>query len=134
MVDIERQMYDLVVRKVVGEYPKLFCSSEPILKPASFPALEMREIGNTVYTGTSTGSSAENHARITFEITVYSAAAKNYSSECKQIMGVCDATMSSHNFRRTMMTLVPNYNGAGVHRLTARYTGIAAYDGTIYYS
>lgn len=133
MVDLERELYSIVAERLIQQRPDVFITGEEVNKPPAFPAVELREIGNTGYEPTSDSSHVENHARLTLQINVYSAKAKGASQEAKDILGICDSVLSSLGFRRTMMSPTPNYNGAGVHRLTARYSAVASADGTIYY-
>lgn len=133
MVDIERELYSTVAERLIKRRPDVFVTGEEVNRPPVFPAVELREIGNSVFESTSDGSHAENHARLTLQLNVYSAKAKGASQEARELLGICDGVLSSLGFRRTMAVPTPNYNGAGVHRLTARYTAVASADGTIYY-
>ena len=69
--------------------------------------------------------------QVMFEVNVHSNKSPGKKTECKAIMNVINDLLTSMNFRRLVMTPVPNMEDASIYRITARYR--AATDGKFFY-
>ena len=84
---------------------------------------------NAVIAERTTGT--KEMAQVMFEVNVYSNLQPGKKTECKKIMKVIDEVLFSMNFRRIVLTPVPNMEDATIYRLTARYR--VATDGKNFY-
>lgn len=94
-------------------------------KTAKFPCVIVKEIENTSYQRTNTDDCAENHARLTYEISVYSDKKDTAKSECRKIINFVDGVMQSMKFRRTRLNEPLNISRT-IFRQYARYSVIVA--------
>lgn len=132
MIDIENEIVTLVYNTVIAEYPTASVSSTYNPVPSSFPHICVMEIDNRVHTDSSTNVSVENHADVTFEVSVYSNKTSGAKSEAKEIRNLIDDALALKNFTRTLSNYVPNIADATIYRIVTRYTATADADKTIY--
>ena len=125
MIDIENYMFDNIVKAVLVKYPNCAYYSVEMDSPSSFPCITMEEINNQVYINSMDSSNLENHARITYEINVFSNLDQGKKSQAKDIIDIIDNIMTSNNFTREFYTPTPNIDRT-IYRITARYSGIVS--------
>ena len=131
MIDIENDVFSEVKQKAVKVFPKLSMKGEEIRVPSEFPCASLEEIDNYSYDKTVDSASNENHAEITFELSVYSNKTSGKKSECKKIFAFIDELLLNMGFYRTMKKPQP-MEDASVYRLIGRYRGVVSKDKKIY--
>lgn len=132
MIDIEKDIFNLVSTKVREEIPDIFISGEYVKSPPSFPASTLMEMDNSTNTTTQTSSENENHTNVMYEVNVYSNKKVGKKSECKKIISLIDKEMTAIGFTRTMLQPIPNMDDATIYRMTARYKAVVSKDKVIY--
>ena len=131
MIDIENDVFSEVKQKAVKVFPKLSMKGEEIRVPSEFPCASLEEIDNHSYDKTVDSASNENHAEVTFELSVYSNKTSGKKSECKKIFAFIDNLMLDMGFARIMKKPQP-MEDASVYRLIGRYRGVVSKDKNIY--
>ena len=131
MIDIENDVFSEVKQKAVKVFPKLSMKGEEIRVPSEFPCASLEEIDNYSYDKTVDSASNENHAEITFELSVYSNKTSGKKSECKKIFAFIDNLMLDMGFARIMKKPQP-IEDSSVYRLIGRYRGVVDKDKNIY--
>lgn len=111
--------------------PQIFVTGEIVSAPPQFPCASIVERANTTYTRTLDSSNKENHAAVMWQMDYYSNLTSGRKSQCKTIAAVVDNIMIAKNFVRTMLEPVDNA-GAGIYRITARYTAVVSNNKQIY--
>lgn len=122
MIDVENMIFDKVFNDLSASFPNMNLNitnayDEEI---ATFPTVIVRETGNIAYRRSETDENSENHARITFEIEVYSDKKQAARTELKTILNAADEIMQSMKFRRIHKNRPININRT-VWRQYARY-------------
>lgn len=131
MIDIENQIFTPIAKALRKQFPGVTVSSSYVHAPKSFPYVSLVEEDNyTSLTHRDTGDS-EAFASLMYEVNVYSDKAAGKKTECREIMKTVDDMLYCMNFRRTVLTPVPNLENATIYRLTARFE--AETDGTNLY-
>ena len=129
MIDIENIVYNNVataVRAAFGTaYPDLTCDSEYVESPSGFPHVSVYEMNNVTLDKTLTDALVEHHARVTFEINVYTNNGGGRKLLAKDIADVVDTAMLGMKFRRTLSIVTPNIDRS-IYRKTMRYEAIVA--------
>lgn len=128
MIDIETQVFDAVKRSI----DPVRCIPEYQNTTAQFPTVTIEETSNTVYEKTSDSGHIENHARVSYEVNVYSNKTDGKKQEAKQIMSDVDDAMEEIGFTRNFCSSVPNLADSTIYRITARYTAVVGKDEKIY--
>ena len=100
MIDIENLVFDKVYNALSVLHPEANISAGYDEHIAIFPSVVVRQTNNQPYRDSATDECSENHARITFEIEVYSDKKDTGRSECKAILNDADEIMQSMKFRR----------------------------------
>lgn len=132
MIDIEKDIFNAVSRKVRDEIPDIFMSGEYVKSPPSFPASSLVEMDNSAYTSTQTSTETENHANVMYEVNVYSNKQVGKKSECRKIISLIDKEMAALGFTRTMLQPIPNMDDATIYRMIARYKAVISKDKVIF--
>lgn len=132
MINIETELFNDVAREVREYYPNIYMTGEYVKSPPSFPAASLVEMDNTVYENSQTSSENENHATLMYEVNVYSNKTKGKKTECKEIISLIDAEMTSLGFSRIMLQPIPNMDDATIYRMTARYRAVVSKDKKIF--
>lgn len=122
MIDVENMIFDKVFNDLSSALPgmTLDITNAYDEESAKFPTVVVRETGNISYRRSATDNSSENHARITYEIEVYSDKTATGRTECKTILNAADEVMQSMKFRRIHKNRPININRT-VWRQYARY-------------
>lgn len=131
MNDIEEVLYTELREYLTPLFPTLTLSGIEERFPASFPFASVVMAEATTRADTVNSGSYENHTNIMYEINVYSNSRDGRKTEAKSIFSAIDRYFISHGFSRTAMNPVVMDN-ATIYRITARYTGCADKNFTIY--
>lgn len=129
MVDPENEVYTQIATVLRGKFQGINISGEYVNAPSEFPHVSITQSDNSTIAEMTTGS--KEMAQVMFEINVYSNKAVGKKTECKTIMKQIDKILFSMNFRRMIMTTVPNMENSTIYRIVARYR--AATDGRYFY-
>lgn len=129
MIDCENEVYTRVVTVLREKFPGIDLTGDYTKAPSSFPHVSITQSDNAVIAERTTGT--KEMAQVMFEVNVYSNLQPGKKTECKKIMKVIDEVLFSMNFRRIVLTPVPNMEDATIYRLTARYR--VATDGKNFY-
>ena len=132
MIDIEKDIFNIVAKAVRNVYPNIYISGEYVKSPPTFPAVSLVEMDNSVYTRTQSSDNVENHADLMYELNVYSNKQSGKKSECKAIASLIDNELATLGFSRTMLQPIPNMDDATIYRILGRYRAVASNDKKIY--
>jgi hypothetical protein len=132
MIDIENQVFDRVATRVREQFPDIFMTGEYVNSPASFPAVSLVEMDNSIRETTIDSGSNENHANVMYEVNVYSNKTTGKKSECKAIIALIDSEMTALGFVRSTLTPVPNEYDSTIYRMVGRYRAAVSPDHKIY--
>lgn len=103
MIDIESKVVDTIFNAVTAVYPNADVTTGYDPKNAVFPCVVVQEVDNVPYRKTNTDDCAENHARITYEVSVYTDGMNSAKTDGKKIMGIIDTALAGLKFRRTRL-------------------------------
>ena len=131
MIDIEVEIFNQISTVLRTAYNPISVYGEFVKSPASFPAVMIEERSNTVLERTQTNN-IENHARLMYEVNVYSNKQAGKKSECKKIFETIDNEFAELGFTRTMKEPVPNLENATIFRMVGRYTAVVSTDKVIF--
>ena len=129
MIDCENEVYTRVVTVLRDRFPGIDLTGDYTKAPSSFPHVSITQSDNAVIAERTTVT--KEMVQVMFEVNVYSNLQPGKKTECKKIMKVIDEVLFSMNFRRMVLTPVPNMEDATIYRLTARYR--VATDGKNFY-
>ncbi len=101
MIDIQSLVFDRLYTAIAAQYPSANVTTAYVDETAIFPAVVLEQVDNVPLMYSQTDDNAENHARITFEVAVYSDKKDTAESECSDLLQIVDNVMSSMKFRRT---------------------------------
>lgn len=132
MIDMEKNIFTEVASAVRTKYPSIFLTGEYVPAPPSFPCASIIEEGNTTVVKTQTSDGTENHARLLYEVNVYSNKQTGKKTEARSIMQVIDQKFLSMGFTRVMLNPIPNMEDATIYRMVARYQATVDTNNTIY--
>lgn len=132
MIDIEKDIFNIVAKAVRNVYPNIYISGEYVKSPSKFPAVSLVEMDNSVYTQTQTSDNVENHVALMYELNVYSNKQSGKKSECKAIASLIDNELAALGFSRSMLQPIPNMDDATIYRILGRYRSVVSQDKKIY--
>ena len=110
MIDIESKIIDTIFTAVTTSYPNADITTGFDEKTAIFPCVVVQEIDNEAFRRTITDDCAENHARLTYEVSVYTDNANKAKTEGKAILGIVDNALQGLKFRRIRKNQPLNIN------------------------
>ena len=110
MIDIESKIIDTIFTAVTTSYPNADITTGFDEKTAIFPCVVVQEIDNESFRRTITDDCAENHARLTYEVSVYTDNANKAKTEGKAILGIVDTALQGLKFRRIRKNQPLNIN------------------------
>ena len=131
MINVENEISNIVASAIRDVYPDIYISGEYVKSPPTFPAVAIVEMDNTVYVRTQTNE-VENHAKLMYEVNIYSNKTSGKKSECKEIASLIDNEMAALGFSRTMLQPIPNMDDATIYRMTGRYEAVVSKDKLIF--
>lgn len=123
MICAENMVYTAIYDAVIAYDPTADVDSVYVEVPAAFPHVSCVEVDNATYKLTSDLDRRENHARVLYQIDIYSNKLKTAKSECKAILAVVDETMLGLGFTRISASQLPNVDRS-LYRMTARYEAV----------
>lgn len=100
MIDIESKVFDTVFNAVTAVYPNANVTTGFDEQNAIFPCVVVEEVDNSAFRKTITDNCAENHARLTYEVSVYTNNVNTSKTIGKEILGIVDAALQGLKFRR----------------------------------
>lgn len=130
MIDIE----NIVIDKVISEFPEIGIYSDETKIPAEFPAIYISCKSNTVYLD-SRDENKENHANVMFQADIYDNDVDNKKENCKNISAKLDTIMQGLGFTRTLYEPITNLEDSTIYRITMRFTAVVSklVEGDIHY-
>lgn len=132
MIDIENEVFNRIATRLREEFNPISVYGEYIKSPAVFPAVIIEERGNSAHERTQDSGSVENHARLMYEVNVYSNKQSGKKSECKAIFKIIDGEFASMGFTRVLKEPIPSLEDATIYRMIGRYTAVVSTDKVIY--
>jgi phenylalanyl-tRNA synthetase alpha subunit len=124
MIDIENYIINSLstgLQSVQG----VFVKSEYVKNITQFPCVLISEKTNNVYQKTS-DETIENHAKLMYQIDIFSNLETGKKTQCKQIASMVDDIMSNMGFTRIMLEPIENIEDATIYRMVARYEAISS--------
>ncbi len=133
MIDIEDAVFDAVANVIREQYEGAYVTGEAIVNPPAFPCVTVIEADNSTYERTLDSSAEENHARLMYEINVFSNLGSGKKKQCRAIMALADAEMQRLGFVRVSNSPleVPNADKT-IYRQVARYRTVISKDKKTY--
>lgn len=131
MIDFEDNVIDYLSRNLETMFPKINVTTEFSLSDEStFPTVLVYEMDNYTYTPTLDSSLKENHARVTYQVEVYTKGSRS-KSKAKKILNEVDGLLQSVGFIRQIKTnMATGYTD--MTRFVTRYQALISKDGLIY--
>lgn len=123
MIDIENIVFTRLATALRTAFTGISVYGEYVEAPASFPCVTIVEADNQVLERTRDLSGIEHHAKVMYEINVYSNKEGSKKSEAKKIANAIDALMGGMLFTRTFMGQTPNIDRT-IYRVTLRYQAV----------
>lgn len=100
MIDIGNKVFDTIFNAVTAVYTKADVTTGFDNKNAVFPCVVVEEVENAPLSRTSTDDCSENHARIAYEVSVYTDNETTAKSEGVKIINIVDTALQGLKFRR----------------------------------
>ena len=100
MIDIESKVFDTIFNAVTAVYTNADVTTGFDEHNATFPCVVVEEVDNSDYRRTATDESSENHARIQYEVSVYTDNEHTAKTTGKAILGIVDTALKGLKFRR----------------------------------
>lgn len=110
MIDIESKIVDTVFNAVIAQYPNADVTTGYDDTTAKFPCVVVEEANNSPYRMTNTDDCAENHTRLTYDVSVYTDNANNAKTTGRDILKIVDDALQSLKFRRVHISKPLNTN------------------------
>lgn len=120
MIDVESMVFNTIYNQLSVLYPDANITAGFDERSATFPAVIVTQTESIPYQAMNTDECAENFARITYEIEVYSNKYDTGRGECKTILQSVDGIMQGMKFRR-IHTNKPVYLYRSYWKQYARY-------------
>lgn len=120
MIDIENLVFNTVYGQLSALFPSANITTGYDEQKATYPTVIVRETNNVPVERMNTDESAENYARLTYEVEVVSNLETTARSECKEILNAADTIMQGMKFRRIHKNRPVNTDRT-VYRQYARY-------------
>ena len=132
MIDIEQDVFSLLVADIKADYPDAFVTGEYVKALTAFPCISIMESDNSTETSTTDSSLNENHADVMYTIDVYSNKTSGKKSECKAIFRIIDKRLIGLGFKRIALSPIPNMEDATIYRMVGRYRATVSKENVIY--
>lgn len=100
MIDIRNKVFDTIFNAVTAIYPNADVTMGYDEKTAVFPAVVVEEVNNSPYRQSATDDCSENHARITYDVNVYTDNTGTAKSVGNDILNIVDLALQGLKFRR----------------------------------
>ena len=133
MINVENEVFSTVATALRAEFPGIFVAGETVAAPSTFPAVMLMEQDNSTYRRTMELSGLENHAKVMYQVEIYSNKSSGKKAECKAILAIIDAEMQRMGFLRIGGGPMPIPNAdATKYRMVARYSAVINRSGAIH--
>ncbi len=130
MIDFENRIYTGLKNALESSsIGKISMATELSASPKSFPHVSFNEADNSIYDKTIDSGSNENHAKVMYEVNVYSNKQNGRKTEAKKVFDEIDKYMVTLGFAR--ISKVP-ISTQSLFRIVARYQGIISKNFEIY--
>lgn len=127
MIDIEPVLYNSVANQLYSAFGvEILVSDTYTEAPSKFPFVSVVEVDNAIYSPSVTLDRIENHARVSYQIDIFTNNPGTKKINSKTIAKVVDSIMVGMGFRRASSMQTPNIDRK-IYRYTLRYDGIACY-------
>ena len=122
MIDIESKVVDTIYNAVKANnaYPNADVTTGFDEKTAIFPCVVVEEVDNSPYYRSMTDDCAENHTRLTYEVSVYTDTENHAKTDGKKILCIVDDALQGLKFRRIRKNKPLNISRT-IFRQYARY-------------
>ncbi|MBQ3265205.1 MAG: hypothetical protein IJH07_05455 [Ruminococcus sp.] len=130
MVDFEDEIIGAVASALRAQFPGITVFDETNLSPETFPCVCIEEIDNYTYKRTIDTGSNENHARLAYEVNVFSNRTRDKHGECRRIFAAVSDAFTGLGFTRNSMNPM-NINQSTARRLVGRFTAVISKTGRI---
>ena len=110
MIDIESKVVDTIFNAVIASYPNADVTTGFDEKTAIFPCVVIEEINNQPYRRSATDDCSENHATVSYEVSVYTDNVNSAKTTGKTILDIVDTALQSLKFRRVHKNKPLNIN------------------------
>ena len=125
MIDIESKVVDTIFNAVTAVYPNADITTGFDERTAVFPCVVVSEVDNVPYRKGSTDDCAENYAKVTYEVSVYTNTENSAKTEGKAILELTDTALQGLKFRRIRKNRPVNIDRT-IFRQYARYDVIVS--------
>ena len=129
VIDKENEIYTILRNAIIEKYPNASVSSVYLRTPPHFPYVSVIQTDSYEPNKYVDSSNKELFTTMVFQIDVYSDDDARKKTICKGIMQTIDTTLRAMNFRREVLSAVPNMADSTIYRLTARYKVLADENG-----
>lgn len=129
MIDVFNLVFTTVHTAINAEFQGVDVKQEYIDESAVFPCVTITEGSNVDYRKTMDNFLNPHHARVMYDINVYTNS-QTRQTDARKIMSCIDDAMHGMKFVRTMMQNTPNID-RNIYRLTARYESVIEYQKVI---
>lgn len=131
MIDIESIVFQSISQPLRDSNYEVSVIGETIKTPSKFPCVTLVERDNSVHLQ-SQDENIENHAKLMYEVNVYSNKITGRKTEVRTIMAIVDKAFSDIGFTRLFMQPIDNLEDSTIYRITARYSAVADNHNNIY--
>ena len=133
MIDCENLVFEFLNAALSdSSYGNLAVSSADLPMKASFPYVYAAEADNYTKTDTMDSSMQENHARVMFEIKIYSNRPVGKREEAKRIFNVLDKAFIARGFLRKTKISTP-INDGSIFEIIGRYEAVVSKDYKVFW-
>jgi hypothetical protein len=132
MIDIENEVIDAVINRLRATHDPIYIYGEVPVGEGGFPCVIIQQLDNAIYERTVDCESLENHARVMFQIEVFSNLARGRKGQAKGILHEIDGVLAGVGLGRKRASPIVNLDNPSVYRLVARYDGVVSKDKYVY--
>lgn len=132
MIDVNNEVFTNVATSIRDNHLATTVTGEYTRKPSKFPTATLDEISNVVVDHLEDSSNAENFARVTYRLQVFSNKQTGKKAEARAIFATADAEMRRMGFRRVTYTTTPEIYESTIYCIMATYEAIVSAEGRVY--
>lgn len=132
MIDIESIIFNRIATVFRASYPDGFIAGEYVPQPPRFPSVSLVEVRNEPFRMSQDSGSLERHARIEYEVNIYSNKDVGKKAECREIAKIIDEEFAKLGFTRRLFQPVQNFADSSIYRIYARYRATVGDDLYVY--
>lgn len=132
MIDVNNEVFTNVATSIRDNHLATTVTGEYTRKPSKFPTATLDEISNVAVDYLEDSSNAENFARVTYRLQVFSNKQTGKKAEARAIFATADAEMRRMGFRRVTYTTTPEIYESTIYCITATYEAIVSAEGRVF--